>query len=51
MENFTNLMLMIIDFFKIPFTIWGFTFSLWGVFITLTLLSLVFWFIGNVFSD
>jgi len=51
MENFTRLMSMIIDFMKRPFTLWGYTFSFWGVFMVITILSLVFWFISQVLSD
>lgn len=51
MEHFARLMTMIIDFLKTPFTLWGYTFSLWGVVITVLLLSIAFWFISEVFSD
>lgn len=51
MEHFARLMTMIIDFLKTPFTLWGYTFSLWGVLITALLLSVAFWFISEVFSD
>ena len=51
MDNFISLMTSIIDFWKVPFTIWGFTFSFWGMFITLSIFSICIWFIVNVFSD
>ena len=51
MDNFINLMTMILNFLKTPFSIWGVSFSFWGVFITVSLLSLVFWFISSLFSD
>lgn len=51
MNNFMNLMNMIIDFMKRPFTVWGYTFSFWGVFMLIAILSVVFWFVGEVFND
>ena len=51
MDKFITLMGMILDFMKRPFTIWGYSFSFWSVFITMALLYIVFWFIGSVFSE
>lgn len=51
MEHFTRLMTMIIDFLKTPFTVWGYSFSFWGVLIMVLILSVAFWFISEVFSD
>ena len=51
MENFTRLMTMIINFMKQPFTIWGHSFSLWGVLMLGCILSVVFWFISQILSD
>lgn len=51
MENFKHLMSTLIDFYKTPFTIWGFEFSFWSAFMVVTILSIVFWFVGNVWSD
>ena len=51
MEYFTRLMSMIIDFMKRPFTVWGYTFSFWGVFMVIAILSLVFWFISEILND
>ena len=50
MEDFLRLMTMIIDFWKTPFTVWGYTFSFWGVFMLVSVLSLVFCFICKIFS-
>lgn len=50
MEHFFALMSMIIDFMKTPIELWGFQFSLWGVFIFVMVGSIVFWFIGNLFD-
>ena len=51
MGNFTNLMSMIIEFMKTPFTVWGYTFSFWGVFMLAAILSMAFWFISEIFSS
>lgn len=51
MAYFTRLMSMILDFLKTPFTLWGYDFSFWGVFMTIAVLSLAFMFIRGVFSD
>lgn len=50
MEYFVSLMTQIINFMKTPFTIWGYAFSLWGVFMLIMILSVVMWFIGEVFN-
>lgn len=39
----------IFDLFKIEFTLYGFTFSLWQVFVFTIIVSLVGWLIGEVF--
>ena len=51
MENFIQLMTQIIEFMKKPFTIWGYTFSFWGVFMLMMILSVVMWFISEVFES
>lgn len=51
MEYFISLMTQIIDFMKTPFTIWGYSFSFWGVFMLIMILSVVMWFIGEVFES
>ena len=48
MENFVNLMTSIFNFMKTPFTIWGYEFSFWGIFITIALLSLAFGFVAEM---
>ena len=49
MEYFISLMTQIIDFMKTPFTIWGYAFSLWDVFLLIMILSVVMRFISEVF--
>lgn len=51
MEYFVQLMTQIIEFLKKPFSIWGYSFSFWGVFMLVLILSLVVWFIGEVFES
>lgn len=51
MENFFKIMSMVMDFMKTPFTLWGHQLSLWGIFITVSVLSIVFAFISSVFDQ
>ena len=51
MENFIRLMNLIIEYMKNPFTIWGYTFSFWGMFMLSAILSVVFWFVSQIFND
>ena len=51
MEEFSRLMTMIIEFMKRPFTIWGYSFSFWGMIIFITFISIVFWFISEIFAE
>lgn len=51
MESFISFMGIIIDFMKQPFTIYGFEFSFWGIFMFVILGSIVMGFIGGLFSD
>lgn len=51
MEEFARLMTMIIDFMKRPFTIWGYTFSFWGVLVLIAFLTVVLWFVSEIFSE
>ena len=51
MEYFIILMSQIINFMKTPFTVWGYSFSFWGVFMLIMILSVVMWFIGEVFES
>lgn len=50
MEDFANLIALIVDFLKIDFTLWGFTFSLWSVFIWGILATLALWTIKKIFG-
>lgn len=42
---------MTMAFFTLPFTIYGFTFSFWDVFLWTTVASLLIWFLGRLFSE
>ena len=48
MNYFVNLMTSIFNFMKTPFVVWGYEFSFWGVFITISLLSIAFSFIAKM---
>ena len=50
MEYFAEIIDVIITFMKIPFTLWGFTFSLWSVFIWGLLASLAIWAVMKIFG-
>lgn len=43
MEYFKELIDVVINFMKIPFTLWGFQLSLWSIFIWGILASLSLW--------
>ena len=51
MEHFISLMTQIINFMKTPFTIWGYSFSFWGVFMLFMILSIATWFISEIFES
>lgn len=50
MDEFANLIECVINMLKIEFTLWGFTFSLWSVFIWGILATLVVWTIKKIFG-
>ena len=50
MEYFAELIQVIVNFMKIPFTLWGFTFSLWSVFVWGILASLAIWAVMKIFG-
>ena len=50
METLTSFFGMVIDLFKIPMTIYGFTFSFWDVLIFSLFASLVCFLIGGFYS-
>lgn len=50
MEYFAEIIDVIITFMKIPFTLWGFTFSLWSVFVWGILASLAIWALMKIFG-
>ena len=41
----------IVDLFSVEFTIYGFTFSMWQVFLFDIVVAIVAWFIGKVLLD
>lgn len=41
----------VVELFSIEFTIYGFTFSLWQVFLFDIAIGIVAWFLGKVFLD
>lgn len=50
MASFGNFISIIFNFLKIPFTLFGFTFSFFNVFLALALCSLVGLLIGRIFK-
>ena len=48
MEDFRTLMNMIYVHMNTPFTVWGFTFSLWQVYCSTLILVVVVWFIMDM---
>ena len=50
MEYFVSMMNLIIEFMKRPIYIYGFEFSIWGIFIFVILATIVFSFIGGLFD-
>ena len=50
MEEFANLITCVVNFLKIEFTLWGYTFSLWSVFIWGILATITIWTIKKVFG-
>lgn len=51
MSDFAATMAAVVRVFQVEFTIYGFTFSLWEVFLFSIVAGLVLWFIGRVFLD
>lgn len=51
METMQALLSATLGVFQAPFTIWGFTFSWWDVFIWATIAGIVLAFIGGIFDD
>lgn len=51
MEQFLYMMNLIYLHMCTPFTVWGFTFSLWQVYTSTLILSLIVWFVMQMFSD
>lgn len=50
MDSFVNFFGMVIELFKIPITVYGFTFSFWNIFIFCLFASAVCYLIGGFFS-
>lgn len=50
MDAFFAMMSGIIDCMQIPMNIWGFTFSLWDVFMFSMVSTVIFGFIGKLFN-
>lgn len=50
MQDFGLIILAVINLAKTSFTIWGFTFSFWQLFLFLLVLGLVAWFIREAFD-
>ena len=51
MESFLTYFSGILDLFKMSFTVYGFTFSFWDIFLFTTAASIVLRFIGRVMYD
>lgn len=51
MEAFLAYFSGILDLFKMPFTVYGFTFSFWDIFLFTTAAGIVLSFIGRVMYD
>ena len=49
MSELAAVFAVVIELFKIEFSLYGFTFSLWQVFVFTVVASLVCWLIGEVF--
>lgn len=50
MEYFAEIVNVVVDFMKIPFTLWGITFSLWSVFVWSIFASIVVWAVIKIFG-
>lgn len=50
MEDIKRLFDAVIDLMKIPFTIYGFTISLWSIFVWVLVAGVVIWIIGKIFG-
>lgn len=48
MNDFIILMNMIYNHMNTPFTVWGFTFSLWQVYCSTLILIIIVWFISEM---
>lgn len=51
MEIIGEFFQLIIKFFQIPITVYGFTFSFWDVFLFTIVVSIIAYFIGGVLYD
>ena len=51
MENVKAMFDATLEVFQIPFTIYGFTFSFWNVFLFVIVGGMVLSFIGRLFND
>lgn len=51
MEVFQSLFSSTISVMKVEFTLMGFTFSMWDVFLWTFVAGILIWFIGGFFSD
>ena len=51
MSDFLNVMKLVINFLKRPFSLYGFTFSLWDVVILIIITSIIVSFIRSVYGD
>lgn len=51
MDDFISVMMAILEFFKIPIVIYGFTFSLWNVFMFGAFATLIIKFVVKVIRD
>ena len=50
MEVFAAVLKTVLDIFKLDFTLYGFTFSLWQVFIFTMAASILLWMLGRFFN-
>lgn len=51
MSDFFNTMSLVINFFKHPFTLYGFTFSLWDVIVFILITGAIISFIRTIYGD
>ena len=51
MDSFAELMSITLAFFKIEYTLWDFTFSMWHIFLFSAAASILAWVIGRFFCD